>query len=496
MKCLHPRTTVRLSSAILTAILPFCLCLGPLSAQTSPDPDGMVARSQRALSAHRALLTASGQLALDQLSRSSDIRLLNVFVDNRRLALTLTLNGSSLLPEACSSAGATSPPASPEWHLAKFRCFLQANQPMFMDDAGSGPSSFDFLVTEYVGPGQLANEVSASFHHYYQGVPVKPGDLRAYYVGGRLTHVNGNLYNPVRFVQRNARPQSGLLAGVAQSTGRSVSAGETYFDAVRNRFIFLAYELGSMNPLVFYVDEETGVILDSRYLGVPGPPSEVIRDLHGFDYPMTPVAFAPSTATSVKSRSVLCQDTGGGSQCDVNGRCNFWLRRDAFLNTYPYTAIDLDRVGAYIVHNDYCFENPWKTIDVPAIEGYAESAYILNYKLAEAFASVEQYFPPPPNAYQLSLNITNNPRPTGTEGTYVGAPFSRISLGQDPPIYNGATNASTMSHEFGHFVHDLYGGGGGIGSSLGEGWANMFPLFGLRYTLLRPRANGRLRTMI
>ncbi|MCC7384226.1 MAG: hypothetical protein IT384_20445 [Deltaproteobacteria bacterium] len=372
------------------------------------------------------------------------------------------IHGTDLLPGECGN------PERDGDFAEAVRCFVATHDALMVGGSLAGVN-LDSLQEEAVYEGPHGGDKTVTLQQYVNGVPVRPGKTKASFVYGRLVTITGAVQNPL--VLGHAAP---LTPAAVEDLARRLGVGATVlgsFYSVEDGTQLVEVRIQtSSSDEILELRADSGAELRRHNAWSGALPQEVSKPVQAFAYPSTPTAFAPVGSSFQQSTTMTCRDTGGASNCGVSGSgsCKYSLERFWMPLWYPQTIQD---DGPTVSNTVSCGGDPFGTQTLP----FLGNAFRFTSQLADMFGHWSSYFPTVESSFLVRANVkTIGDCGNGREGVYT--PFDKkICLAEVPAQnLNGATNGVTMSHEYGHFVHDMYGYDGRC--EVLEGWGQSFPL--------------------
>lgn len=425
---------------------------------------------------------------------------------NRPLAPTIA--AGRLLSDACrqrayamargpiQSAAATVP-----FQRAALDCFLEEFSGLFPN--WPGPDHLRVIASR---AGGIPGESQLEIRQFHGDLPVKPGNVKAYFVNGELVHVTG-AFSPTPGAPETLAPAAQILPLAEANAGGRLEVIETYFDGAIGRPVLRATQRAAdaLSSEIVTLDRITGEIIAREPAGHPlsrqVPQSPWVRAYER--------SFMPPQTQTQRTVTAWCDESWPGpGTCSVprSGICRYYLSRGVnntghvFATRFLWSSIAPQYPDGVDVYVDASCgtTNNWPRLDSGQYSAFAANAYAYLSELADIknhWASFFAVYPPPsppPGAPtpQLTLRVQDfSPDPVRSPAAVYEPSSDTMILVQDQhPLPTGnrhAEHLGTIAHEYGHYIHDQYGMGGT--PALIEGWADTNVL---RYALHQVVSTG------
>lgn len=428
----------------------------------------------------RSLLRSAAQLQLDALvAQLSDDAI--VYTSTLGAGQVLATATGDLLPQKCRGLVLGD---DPDFEAAA-RCFIDANSDLLLDaDPAERGSAPDLVLIANAAGGEIpGTEQFLRFEQRHLGVRVEHRSMAFVFREGRLTAVTGRYAGTASFSSAPADTTS-LLEGARSRWGAQVEEHGLVYNPNSRR-----PELITSDGLTEHrIDAIDGEVLRTGPLGAPQ--FSVTKTAGSYTYP-TASYLGQSETQANWSMTANCTPVPPGV-CDVGGTGSCWYmpvpniglpdppdkinELNVTYVTGNETAISVLRsCGSATVFTTYPFSSYY------TLEHYALSARRAVDDLEAILNHSESFFwVYPRTPFSLKLNVNEKLIiPNGDLGLYTpkvyGAAGSKINLQQDPSPYGyqHARIYDTITHEYGHYVHDSYDYEGT--PHVLEGWGMLFP---------------------
>lgn len=405
------------------------------------------------------------------LDRLAELHGQNIFVRLNEGRSIRMLVGPDLAPARCPSSPLSL--KSPKAYESFGRCFVAELGTL----AGEGLRAVnsESLRLERALPGVDGGEQIVLIQEH-EGLPIKPGKVKFYFRRGKLLNYVATLSDTSEFPLRAPLPDAGLEVLAAGFAGEPhLVEVERYFDVKAQRFV-VEYD-GSKDRVA--LDETTGELIEHKARAAYFV-DEVTKSKQValYDVDFTPAA-SPVAANVTFTRTCIgsCNFT---QICDWNAA----LLADSFSHDY-ITATFLGTAAVAPSFNDLssCSGTPFSHVTNDAVG--TDRWYLVNaYYQLTRFADMKKHalgYLSGGNSYDMRLKFQTDGS-GDIDGSYTQSNH-QLTFYVDAEETMG--NLHIMGHEYGHYIHDMFGWDGT--GAVSEGWADTVPL---RFVLWDKNANS------
>ena len=299
---------------------------------------------------------------------------------------------------------------------------------------------------------------------YVGETPVKDAALNLFFIDGRLVSASGDLFElaDIKVGSTDAKVFEQIGRRALQAHSGPVKC-ERRVDARLGAFVWEVFA----NTEMVTIREDDRAIVRKETAGMPQS-SEVTRTLkvHRYDQ-----AFLPANVFATVQRDTLVRRDCGTGGCGPNQLCRFYPSlidtsvgnlsgRNASVRTVEGKSVESVFFADY-----WCTGQPFNSPSAGSSAFYANNLHYHLMELKEMFEAPQSYFYYAHSNEELVAKLEPN---LGWAGLYTS--FDNKLHIDHTPGSSYADSLLVIAHEYGHFIHDMYGSRGS--GAVQEGWAD------------------------